>query len=103
KEQRYAQPAGTGTPIYLPYTMDWSDDALRDCGGVALTEGEKKAAALCSQGIRAVAVGGVFNFSDKAAAAPLHPDLARIARLAGDLTIVFHSDAAEKPDVLEAE
>lgn len=103
KPQRYAQPTGTGTPIYLPRTMDWSDDALRGCGGVALTEGEKKAAALCGQGIRAVAVGGVFNFSDKAAAAPLHPELARIARLASDVTIVFDSDAAEKPAVVEAE
>ena len=101
--QRYAQPAGTGTPVYLPCTVDWSDPALSRSGGVVLTEGEKKAAALCSQGIPAVAVGGVFNFSDKDAAAPLHQDLARIARLAGDVHICFDSDAAEKPDVLEAE
>jgi hypothetical protein len=103
KAQRYAQPANTGTPIYLPRTADWSDDALRGSGGIVLTEGEKKAAALCSQGIAAVAVGGVFNFASKEAAVPLHPDVARIARLAGDLYVVFDSDAAEKPDVLEAE
>jgi hypothetical protein len=103
KSQRYAQPAGTGTPIYLPRGLDWSDGALRACGGVVLTEGEKKAAALCSQGIRAIAVGGVFNFSDKAAAAPLHADLVRIAKAAGEVSIVFDSDAAEKPAVLEAE
>jgi hypothetical protein len=50
-----------------------------------------------------MAVGGVFNFSDKDAAAALHPELVRIARLAADVFICFDSDAAEKPDVLEAE
>ncbi len=64
-------------------------------------EGEKKAIALCRAGIPAVAIGGVFNFTE--GSAPLHSGLVGIAAMCQDIFILFDSDAATNPKIQMAE
>lgn len=98
--RRYDQPGESGTPPYFPHTFDWSR-IDKDIGACVVVEGEKKAVALCRNGIPTVGIGGVWNFSD--GNAPLHPALADIATQSQAIYILFDSDAAHKTDIQGAE
>jgi hypothetical protein len=98
--RKYDQPSDSGTPPYFPQIYDWAAFGRGDCSSCVIVEGEKKAAALCSVGIPAMAVGGVFNFSDEGF---LHPDIGTVAGQCEDVYILFDSDAATKPQVQIAE
>ena len=74
--RKYDQPANSGTPPYFPQSFDWDAFRRGDCSACVIVEGEKKAAALSATGIPAMAVAGVFNFSDEGF---LHADIAAIA------------------------
>jgi muconolactone delta-isomerase len=95
KPQRYAQPPESGTHAYFPPGLD-----LR--GGAVLTEGEAKALAATLAGIPTIALGGVYNFIDKAKGALL-PELEAIGWSGKSLTICFDSDAATNPQIQAAE
>ena len=101
KGRRYDQAGASGTRPYFPRSPFWAQAAAGGLGRVAVVEGELKAAALCTAGIPAVAIGGVDCFGGEGAA--LHPALATLGRQVGDVRILFDSDAAEKPRVREAE
>lgn len=99
--RKYDQPADSGTPPYFATIYDWSNLEHGEVAACVITEGEKKALALCCAGIPAVAIGGVFNFADHSAG--LHPELRDVATRCRDIYIAFDSDAAYKPDIRLAE
>jgi len=63
--QKYHQPAGTDSQLYLSPLLDWqsvADDPLRL---VIHTEGEKKALAACERGLVCIGVAGVWNWRQR--------------------------------------
>lgn len=96
--RKYDQPGDSGSQLYIPRSFD--HQAAKK-GGIVITEGEKKALALCLAGIPAIGIGGVWNFGGEGA--PLHPALSALIRRYPEAFIVFDSDAATKPDIQNAE
>lgn len=99
--QRYAQPAGSGTPPFFPRGFDWRRVGQGGITILGITEGEKKAIAATLAGFPTIGIGGVDNFGD--GRAPLHPALAATASKASDICILFDADIASKPRVQAAE
>jgi hypothetical protein len=101
RKRKYDQPNDSGTPPYFSRSFDWTMAERGELEACLLVEGEKKSVALCAAGFPAVAIGGVFNFSD--GSAPLHPALAKVAGHCRAVYVVFDSDAASKPQIQMAE
>lgn len=101
KAQRYSQPGASGTRAYFPKLMDWRP--IRDDAGepVIITEGEKKAVAMCAAGFPTIALGGVFNFTN--GGEELMPELDAIKWRGKQFYVAFDSDAALNPNILAAE
>lgn len=108
KPRKYEQPYGQSCRIYCLPTARKLIEGLQ---GVAerpspalryifVTEGEKKAAALVSQGLAALGVSGVWNFKNLDALRG-DWDLIRVKGL--NVCIVFDSDAATNEQVRKAE
>lgn len=57
---KYWQPAGTPPNLYCPPLFDWAIVAKDSHTPLLITEGEKKAAAACQQGLVTAAIGGVW-------------------------------------------
>lgn len=101
KVQRYSQPGSSGTRAYFAPQIDWRhivDDAQEP---VLITEGEKKAIATCAAGFPAIALGGVFNFTN--GGDELMPELEAVKWRGRDTYICFDSDALTNPNILAAE
>ncbi len=62
---KYSQPAGSKVYLYLPPGFDWRKVLADPTIPVVVTEGEKKAAAMCKAGILCVGVGGIWNFTNR--------------------------------------
>lgn len=63
--QKYSQPAGSATHLYLPSLIDWralSKDATKP---LVITEGEKKAAKGCQEGLAIIATAGVWSWRSR--------------------------------------
>lgn len=63
--QKYSQPTGSDSHLYLPSIRFWTSVASDPSIAVVLTEGEKKAAKACQEGLNAVGVAGLWNFLQK--------------------------------------
>ena len=99
--RKYDQPKASGTPPYFPRAFDWQSIEHGAIDLCVLVEGEKKAVALCRASIPAIAIGGVFSFSETGA--PLHSALAAIVEECSDIYVVFDSDLSDKPQIQVAE
>jgi len=108
KPRKYEQPSGQACRIYCLPTARRLIEGLQ---GVAerpaaalpylfLTEGEKKAAALVSKGLAALAIPGVWNFKNQDA---LRGDWDLIGLKGMPVCILFDSDAATNEHVRKAE
>jgi hypothetical protein len=63
--QKYTQAKGTGVYAYLPPGIDWRK-VLADLSiAVVVTEGEKKAYAMCKAGIPCIGLGGTWSFTNR--------------------------------------
>ena len=56
--QKYSQPAGTTAHLYLPPLVPWRELATDPTKLIVITEGEKKAAKACQEGLPAIGVAG---------------------------------------------
>jgi RecA-family ATPase len=99
--RKYDQPADSGTPPYFPPCYDWARIERGEVKALVVTEGEKKALALCHAGIPTLAIGGVWNFTESGAS--LHSDIAAVAAKCGDTYLVFDSDKETNTKVQSAE
>jgi len=102
KEQRYAQPAGSGLHAYFPAVpgLDWSAVAGDTQQPVVIVEGEKKALAATLAGFATVGLGGVWNYASGGA---LLPELEAFGWKGRPVYICFDSDAAQNPQIQAAE
>lgn len=108
KARKYEQPHGQACRVYcLPSARRFIEglQGLPDRPRPALpfvfiTEGEKKAASLVSQGLAALALPGVWNFKGLDA---LRGDWDVIGLKGLQVCVVFDSDAATNPQVRQAE
>lgn len=60
--QKYTQAGGTAPHLYLPPLRNWQEIASDPKQAFLITEGEKKAAKACQEGLNAAGVGGVWNW-----------------------------------------
>lgn len=104
KDQRYTQPTGITTELYLPpiWKRKWVEEFEK---GTALfiTEGELKAACACVMGIPTMALGGVWNFCSRKSGVNILPVFKEITSNGRQIFIVFDSDAVTNPQVAQAE
>lgn len=98
KARRYWQPKASGTHLYLPPCVKWSKIAQNSTQTLYITEGEKKAIALCKEGRACIGLGGVQSWRRDAA-----KELDSFVLRDREVVIVFDSDAAANPDVQRAE
>lgn len=104
KEQRYSQPPVTLPEVYLPPLVDWAALSKETETSLVITEGELKAACACKLGIPTVGLGGVWSWKSNKAKHPLLPVLAQDFKWKGrTVYLCYDSDAAQNPDVLQAE
>ena len=97
KVVKYEQPAGTGVSLDVPPS---AFRALKDPDTpLWIVEGEKKADALCSRGLCAIGLFGVWAW--KRDGLPL-PDWDNIAIVGRKVFIAFDSDAESKVEVRRA-
>jgi hypothetical protein len=102
KEVRYCQPQ-PGVLPYLASYADWPkvmDDVQTE---LIFAESEMKAALLCKLGLTAIAFGGVWAFGSKKQGFGLHPLLQQFQWKGRRVYICYDSDAAENPNVMQAE
>lgn len=64
---KYYQPEGSAPHLYLPPLFDWETLAKDPARLLIITEGEKKAAAACQQGLDTAGIGGNWNWTSKRA------------------------------------
>ncbi|MCK9513685.1 MAG: DUF3854 domain-containing protein [Pigmentiphaga sp.] len=102
KEQRYAQPSGSGVHAYFPIVknLPWDKVAADPEHPLLIVEGEKKALAATLQGFATIGLGGVFNFYDTGL---FLPELEKIVWKGRQVYICFDSDAAHNPQIQAAE
>jgi hypothetical protein len=95
---RYSQPEGSGCHVFYAHLGEFSWKKIAKDAGAELwiTEGEKKAAALCKLGVPCLGLGGVWNFFE--AGAPVD-DLNHFAWTGRVVRIAFDSDARHKTSV----
>lgn len=101
KARRYGQPKKSGTRAYFCPLMDWPAILEDTSETIYITEGEKKAIAMCAAGFACIALGGVFNFTN--GGEELMEELAAIGWSGRRVVIVFDSDALSNPNILCAE
>ena len=99
---KYRQPGGTGVELYLPPNLPGGWRRVRDDGAalIAITEGEKKSARACKEGIPTIGLGGVWSFGrSDGNIKDLLPALAQFAKPEREMLILFDSDLATNEQV----
>jgi len=107
KPVRYTGPKGQLPHLYFPANFgNWAGLAKDTSELIYLTEGEKKAAALCKAGLPCVAVPGVWGWKSKKHGVRIIKDFACIdwgdADTPRRVAMVFDNDVIIKPEVLAA-
>lgn len=102
KDQRYDQPTGMTTELYIPPLLDWGK-YLKTNSPLWITEGELKAACATTRGYPTIALGGVWNFCSRKKGVQLLPIFDELALEGRDVYIVYDSDSISNPLVLQAE
>src|SRR5574340_506120 len=97
---KYESPKGRPNEVYLPPGVAASISDPR--AQLLLTEGEKKALGATQAGLPCLGLVGVYGWKDGKREALL-PVLERIAWRDRPVFVVFDSDAADNPDVQDAE
>lgn len=100
KPQRYGQPRASGTRAYFPKILDWEKIAGDVSIPLTITEGEKKALAMCLIDVPTIGLGGVHNFLRDG---KFLPELQEFQWEGRRVNIAFDSDAAENTQIQLAE
>lgn len=99
---RYMQPSGVPPQLYVPPStlgIDWPDIALDTSVALLQTEGEKKSAAACVNGLPCIGTGGVYSFGAKKWGLELLHDYELFDLYGRKLFLVPDSDFAENEQV----
>jgi hypothetical protein len=99
---RYAQPKGSPCAVYFPPNHDWPAVLADPTSELWITEGEKKAAKACADGVTCLGLGGVWSFGAAPAGVALLPELAAVEWRQRKVYVAFDSDVMVKPDVAKA-
>lgn len=102
KQQRYSQPKSTGNHLYFPTLTKWQVIAKDVTIPITITEGEKKAAKACKEGIPCIGLGGVWSFRSKTEVQSLIEDFHTIRWEGREVKIIFDSDLTTNPMVMKA-
>lgn len=102
KPMRYWQPPKAVPQIYFPNVIKWSD-VVKDIEiPIYITEGEKKAAKACAEGLYCIGLGGVWNWKSSKKAVPLIKDFDDIGLKGRTFILVFDSDSNTNINVMKA-
>ena len=97
KKFRYTQPKGTGVHVYVP---PMARAGLHDTAiPLGIVEGEKKALKACQEGVRCVAIGGLWNWLE---GGRLTPEIQAIPWQGRPVTLYPDSDVWKRQDLIEA-
>jgi hypothetical protein len=101
----YRSPRRAGNHLYIPKVFPGGADALGDVSVMlAITEGEKKTAKACQEGLHCIGLGGVWSFVDKQSRITLPiKDLELIPWDGREVVVIFDSDSTTNPKVERAE
>lgn len=102
-KNKYFQLKGSPVRVYFPPYVDWEARAKDVTKPIFVTEGEKKSACACKNGIATIGLGGVWSFGSKSKAQDLIPDLEQITWAGRTVYICYDSDAAANTSILSAE
>lgn len=102
KPQKYWQESNTLPQLYFAPLVKWEKIARDPAIPLLITEGEKKAACACKRGLPCVGLGGVWSWRSKKAELPVLPEFKDITWRGREVTVVFDSDVAQKPEVQRA-
>jgi len=102
KFPKYLQPAGSPSAPYFPPYCNWRKIANEVTQQIVITEGEKKAVAVCKTGHPAVGLGGVSCVRRRNTSLRLYPELETFAWEGRQVVLVFDTDATPKPEVIAA-
>jgi hypothetical protein len=105
KPAKYLQDRGTGSHFYFPPFIEWTRIAKDPTTPLYITEGEKKAAAVCKIGSPCIGLGGVWNFvgrEDADGPSEAIADFGAVEWKGRVVNILFDSDAAYKSGVRAA-
>lgn len=105
KPQRYAQEPQTLNWAYLPKlsNLNWDVIASDSTVPICITEGELKAACACVNDCLTIGLGGVSVWQSSKNNVPLVPPLDQFNWKGRQVTIIFDSDAADNPNVANAQ
>ena len=99
---KYESPKGAGNRAYLPKPV--IDKLPETSCELFITEGEKKSIAASYNGFPTIGLVGIYGWKpDKSKVDSLIPDLDVVKWNGRRVFIVFDSDAADKPQIVEAE
>lgn len=96
---RYSQPFNSTPHAYFPPYFNWRKIAKDPSRKILITEGEKKAAAACKNGIVCLALGGVFAFKSGKRHIEFLPELAQFVWKGRDIEICYDADVMLKSEV----
>lgn len=99
---RYSQPAGSSPHIYYPPYLDWKKIAKDPSIPILITEGEKKAAKACKEGIACIALGGVWAFKSSKRSQDILPAFDEIEWKGREVEICYDADVMLKYEVRQA-
>ena len=102
---KYLQDSGTSNHLYIPPIPDWEAILADSLLSVVVTEGEKKALALCSRGMPCLGLGGVSSIGNRKRGQQVLPELEEFCKGGRTIYIVFDVDkgfTVLKPEVARA-
>ena len=106
-DYRYHQVAGTPPHLYFYPDMKWEklnllQILLQPQAPLLITEGEKKAAKACVEGLPCIGLGGVWNWKSKKREWLMLPDFQLVNWINRQVTICFDSDVKTNANVRQA-
>lgn len=96
---KYWQPVNTNPHLYFPLNIDWKDIAMNPTIPIVITEGEKKAAKACKEGIPTIGLGGVWSFRSKKNCELLIDDFNQVNLKSREIFIIYDSDLTNNENV----
>jgi len=102
KPQRYSQKRDTDSHLYFPPLVKWTDIAKDVSKSIIITEGEKKAAKSCKEGLPTIGLGGVWSFMSKRSNKEVIDDFLSIEWREREVSLLFDSDLATNENVKKA-
>lgn len=103
KPMRYVQTPDSINEVYAPPIIQWEKVIGDPEVPLVITEGEKKSACGCKNGMPTLGLGGVWCFKSNAKKVALLPQLKVIKWAGRKVYLIYDSDARTNPDVVAAQ